>query len=407
MSSRSRPAGVATDRPPRVWMAGFGIVLAGTMAVATQINSVVPVLAPLIVVELGLARADLGVIISVVALGGACTSLAAGPIADRIGGRLMTVLIFVVGVGVLAVVATSRSLVGLVVAAALCALTNGSGNPATNTLIASRLQVGRRGVTMGVKQSGVYMGVVLAGVVLPPAAEAWGWRAAVWLAVLVPVSLALLTFRVVSPDPRRRTRKEHTVDDAFRPSRTVWWMTAYGLLMGMGAGAMLAFLPLFAEEGVGLSVQGAGLVAGTYGLLGVIGRIVWAGASERLQHYALPLGVLALMSAAAASMFVFAGPDRVWLLWVGAVLAGSSVAAWNAVVMLAVVVHAGGGHTGRASGLVGFGFLTGLGSAPVVFGWMVDLSDEYERAWATVVAVLLAAAATSYMWWRDEQRHQV
>ena len=393
MSSRSRPAGVATDRPPRVWMAGFGIVLAGTMAVATQINSVVPVLAPLIVVELGLARADLGVIISVVALGGACTSLAAGPIADRIGGRLMTVLIFVVGVGVLAVVATSRSLVGLVVAAALCALTNGSGNPATNTLIASRLQVGRRGVTMGVKQSGVYMGVGLAGVVLPPAA--------------VPVSLALLTFRVVSPDPRRRTRKEHTVDDAFRPSRTVWWMTAYGLLMGMGAGAMLAFLPLFAEEGVGLSVQGAGLVAGTYGLLGVIGRIVWAGASERLQHYALPLGVLALMSAAAASMFVFAGPDRVWLLWVGAVLAGSSVAAWNAVVMLAVVVHAGGGHTGRASGLVGFGFLTGLGSAPVVFGWMVDLSDEYERAWATVVAVLLAAAATSYMWWRDEQRHQV
>lgn len=394
----AEPSTTITGRPRLV---AFAVVLSGAMVMATCVNAVVSVLAPLIVRDLGLDRAGVGLVVTVVAGGGAVLSLVAGSLADRLGGRRMVLGVYAAGAAALALVAVSRGLAGLVGAALVCSLANGAANPATNTLIAGRIPPGRRGITTGIKQSGVYAGVLLWGVALPPLAAVVGWRGAVWAALVVPVTLTLLLLAVVAPDPPSQGGWR-AAPARFRASPTVVWMTVYGLLMGMGAGAMMAFIPLYAEEAVGFSVQAAGLVAGSFGLLGVVARIVWASASEHLDDYARPLGVLALLSAVATVLIVAADPTRSWLLVVGALLAGSTLTAWNAVVQLAVVVKADGGQTGRASGLINAGFLGGLGLAPVVFGWAVDRWGSYDLAWSGVVVALLVATATTVVWRRQE-----
>lgn len=387
--------------PGRAWGFGFGVVLAGVMAVGTSANAVIPVLAPVLVRELGIDRAGVGSVVSVVGLGGALVSVFAGALVDRLGGRRLALGILGAGTCVLALTAMSRSLGGLLVAGVVCGLANGASNPATNELIATRLPRGRQGITTGVKQSGVYGAVFLAGLGLPPLVAAFGWRIAVWITLAVPVGLALLTLIVVPPDSVAR-RHAPAGRVRFRAPASVVWMTVYGFFMGMGAGAMLAFIPLYAQEGVGLSVQAAGLVASTFGILGIAARILWARGSERLADYARPLRLLALLSALAAGLVLIAAPERPWLLWVGVVLAGATVTAWNAVAMLAVVVRAPGGQTGRASGLVTVGFLSGLGSAPPAFGAVVDRTGSYDLAWGGVIAVLLVAALTATLWRRQE-----
>lgn len=383
------------------WRAGFGLVLAGVMATATAANPLFSLLAPFLITDLGIDRSQLGLLFTIVAGGGAATSLVAGPVADRWGGHTLALAIFAAGVGTFTFTATSRSFLGVAVAAAICGVANGAGNPATNKLIGAHLPLGRQGVVMGVKQSGVQAGLVLAGLLLPPAATALGWRTAVWLAALLPASLFVLTLVLVPRDPPRRRDVAGTVL-RYRPSPTVRWMTLYGALMGAGGSALQGFMPLYAQEEIGFSVQAAGLAAGAFGLLGVTARIMWSRGSERLSTYAGPLGAIAALSTVAALLILLASPGSGWLLWAGVLLGGGTVTSWNAVTMLAVTSRVEGRFTGRASGIVTCGFLSGYAVAPAAFGWVVDRTGSYDLAWAGVVGMLLVATATTLLWARRQ-----
>ena len=73
-------------------------------------------------------------------------------------------------------------------------------NPATNSLIATRVEPGRRGGVTGVKQSGVTLGVFLSGAMLPVLERFWGWRgASLTFAVLFGL-LALVVHLTLAPD---------------------------------------------------------------------------------------------------------------------------------------------------------------------------------------------------------------
>jgi cyanate permease len=66
--------------------------------------------------------------------------------------------------------------------------------------------------------------------------------------------------------------------------------------------------------------------------------------------------------------------------------------------MLAVINDAGAG-TGRASGIVLFGFLTGLGIGPPIYGATVDATGSYTAMW--VMSIGAAAITVGIVWlWR-------
>ena len=76
-------------------------------------------------------------------------------------------------------------------------------------------------------------------------------------------------------------------------------------------------------------------------------------------------------------------------------LTGLSSSTWTSVGMLAVMLGAGPARSGRASGIVMFGFLTGLGVAPPLFGWTVDRTGSYASMWTmSIVAAVIATGVT-------------
>jgi predicted MFS family arabinose efflux permease len=374
----------------------FTVLMAAAMAAATFAGPAFAVLARLIIDDLSLTRAEFGWIVAAFSAVGAIASPTIGRLTDRIGGRRTVTGIFVIsGVGLLAV-AAAPSFVWLVAAGILTGIGQASANPGTNKLISVHIPLGRRGAVTGVKQSGVQVGVFLAGMLLPAGALAWGWRTT--MAIAAGISLLMLggIGLIVPPDPAHDPARQTA-------SRVVWstpvlWLTAFGFLMGLAGGAVNTYIPLYGEEELGLSVAVAGSVAGLAGLVAFFSRIMWARHSERTSDYIRSLTQIAGLSVVFAAALLAAPKGGVWLLWVGALGLGASATAWNAVGMLAVMVFAGHERSGGASGVVLFGFLAGLGLGPPILGWSVDQQGSYGPGLWGVMLTFGSAALLALLW---------
>ena len=370
------------------------------MAVATFAGPSFAVLARFIIDDLSLTRAELGWVVAAFSVVGALASPGIGRLTDKIGGRRTVAGIFAIsGAGLLAISA-APSYWWLIGAGILTGFGQASANPGTNKLISVHIPLGRRGAITGIKQSGVQVGVFLAGLLLPAGALAWGWRTTV--AIAGGISLLVLGFvgLIVPPDPSSQ-RRERT-DQRIGWSAPIIWLTGYGFLMGLAGGAINTYVPLYGEEAMGLSVTVAGSVAGFAGLIAFFSRIIWARHSERTTRYVTALNQIAALSVVFVGALLAAPSGGAWLLWIGALGLGASATAWNAVGMLAVMAFAGQERSGGASGVVLFGFLAGLGLGPPAFGWSVDQFDIYGPGLWGALLVFAAATTVSLLWARSE-----
>jgi predicted MFS family arabinose efflux permease len=377
-------------------LATFTGLLMTAMGVATFTVSVIGILSSYLIDDLGISRGTLGTVIAATAVGSAVTSPTVGRFTDHLGGRRSLVMIFVLSGAAFIVFAVSPVLWVMYAGALTAAVAQAAGNPSTNKLIALHLPPGRRGIVTGLKQSGVQAAIFLGGVLAPLGAEVVGWRMTLALVALVPalaIPVALWTIPADAPSPR-------VTDAGRRPPlpASVTWLLVYGTLMGF-SGAVTFFLPLYAEEALGLDPRVGGLAVAVVGLTAFAGRIGWARHAERRHRFAESLSEIAAVSVVASAV-VFGADllDARPLLWIGAVLIGGSSSAWNAVGMLAIVDEAGPVAAGRASGVVMFGFLTGLGIGPPLFGYTVDLTGSYASMWWLSIVTAAAALAVAVRW---------
>jgi predicted MFS family arabinose efflux permease len=172
--------------------------------------------------------------------------------------------------------------------------------------------------------------------------------------------------------------------------------------MGSGVATINAYLPLYLVERAGASPELAGTVAATIGLIGIVSRIAWGWASERMRHLGLPLLLLGVLAVVAVLLIVAVERAGLWLAWPAAALFGASAVTWNAVGNLAVITSSGTARAGHATGILTFGFYIGFVASPVLFGWLVDRGLGYAPAWLLVAAVFAATAAVIGAWRRSE-----
>jgi predicted MFS family arabinose efflux permease len=380
----------------------FTILLAAAMAVATFAGPAFAVLARFIIDELALTRAEFGWIVASFSTVGALASPAIGRLTDSIGGRKALAAIFILGGTGMLAIASGPTYLWLIAAAVLSGFGQAFGNPGTNKLISVHIPIGQRGAITGWKQSGVQAGVFLAGMLLPTGALAWGWRPTMAIAGAFSLLTVGVVGFVVPPDPPRTPGPRAS-------RRLIWsapivWLTFYGFLMGAAGGAVYAYVPLYGEEGLGLSVAVAGSVAGLAGLVAFFSRVIWARHSEKGASYIRSLILIAGLSVVFTGALLAASEWGSWLLWVGALGLGASSTSWNSVGMLALMVYAGEDQAGGASGVVLFGFLAGLGLGPPAFGWSVDRFDNYGPGLWSVVAVFLIATVLALSWRRSTKR---
>jgi predicted MFS family arabinose efflux permease len=354
-------------------------------------------LAPSLVKEFAIALPVLGALAAAGSGVAAVLSLVMGQVVDAVGARRSAIVLFSVNAVVLGMFAVASHYPVLVMTVALGGLPRALANPATNKIIAASVPPERRGVLIGVKQSGVQLGAFAAGLPLAWLAEMSGWRAAVWVAAACAAVAAAASWTLpADPSPVRRPklRVNKSADTA------VWWLQGFSVLLGAGISAVNTYAVLYATQQLMVSAQLAGTLVAILGAAGIVGRIGWSRLVSRGRPAGKvlgPLGIGAVCSTAALLGAQYLG--SAWA-WVGVLGIGSFAVAANAVSMLAVLSLSPQARLGRNSALVSGGFFGGFAVGPPCFGLLVDVGG-YQLGWSLVGLEFMGAAAVAFLWMRQ------
>jgi len=365
-----------------------------------------PSLAPFFQADLGLSRAQVGLFMTAMSLGGVMTLLPAGWLTDLVGARRMFLVgLALTGFGV-AIASRANSFEAAFLLLFLSGLGHGFVSPGTTKAIMYWFTARRRGTAMGLKQTGVPLGGIIGAAVLPALALALHWRWALLLLGLLVVAAGLMAYalcrdfpaqaRALAVEPHFSLRQLFTHPELLRVS--VMAMVFSGVQM-----ALVTHLVLYLNEGLHWPV----VVAGRYLALaqagGMAGRVMWGLASDRLWGGARrpvlqligTLSCLLALTMALATPFL---PPAALALVV--FLFGFCAIGWNGLYMALLGEIAGKEATGTATGVSLVFTSGGTMGGPPLFGYLVDRTGSYTMAW---LALALAAGLAT---WRVVSRLQ-
>lgn len=364
-------------------------VLLVAMLVSTLPQYALGVLAPVLTVELSVGEAALGVVAALMYLFASGIARAAGGHLDGVGGRAAFGLLFSAAIGSMVLLSVSQSLWWLGAAGAMSGVAMGINNPITNRLIAIFVAPPRRGLTIGVKQTGVKVAQLTAGAAIPWLTALLGWRQGVVLLAAMATGGLVVALAVVPPG---RSVRPVTSDAASAEVLDqVRWLRRFAASMAIGMSAITTYLPLYAVQRVGTTLIEAGLVVSMFALTATVARLFWAAVADRLAD---PTAALLLLSGGGAlGLTILAAATSLgpWALWAGALVTGATAGSWNVVAQLTVVREVDVARAAAGTGILQSAFLFGLAAGAPIFGVVVEVTDSFTAAWG--LAVLLALVA--------------
>lgn len=376
--------------------------LSVAMLAGGVVRSTLPVLSKFVVEDLELSRSDFGLLLAGFTLARGVGAPVLGRVTDRIGGRNLLVVRYAGMFAGLAATAIAPGFISMLVALALTGFVTAGANPGTNRLIGYFVAPGQRGSVLGMKQAFGQVGVLLGGAILPSLALAAGWRWSIAGTLIVPILGTIILLWLVRADPPGHT-SVRTEPWWSAGSTAVRQLAFAGLAMGAGVSVLFGFLPLYAQEAVGMSPASAGGLAALMAGTGFIGRIAWGLRSDRAEHVSGVLFLLSMLGIGAVALIASGAGVAGWTVWIGAALAGSSLEAWNTVANVAVVLTVSLEDSGRATGVMMTGWIAGAVVSPFVFGAIVDSTGGYTWAWVLVAALFGVSALISWRWRRSHR----
>ena len=158
-------------------------------AMSTMSGLTIPVLAPSISAETGLNPGLIGLYTAILYGGSMMSALAGGGFLLRFGAlRVSQVCLFVVAIGLL--INAPGHLLFLVFGALVIGLGGGPSTPASSQILARYAAPTKAPFIFSIKQTGVPVGGVLAGILLPVFVTSFGWRGALICAAIMAFALA-------------------------------------------------------------------------------------------------------------------------------------------------------------------------------------------------------------------------
>ncbi|GAB2800182.1 YbfB/YjiJ family MFS transporter [Halomonas shantousis] len=290
----------APQRPPAGLMIATGIlVIVVTLVFARLAYGLI---LPPMREGLGLSYQQAGNLGTVTALAYLCLVMVAGSVAARKGGKLAILLgVLFATTGFVGLSLASNYLVLLALMALL-----GFGTAFAYTPLISLLATwfpARRGAVIGLLTSGVGIGMLLAGFLVPYLTERFGsegWRMTwcVFAATGVLAMVAVLAFLRNPPLPE--TSQAQPIDRAgvFRNRRVIVVGLAYGVI-GMTYIVQTLFMFSYALD-AGVSTQTAGRLVSAMGVLSIVAAPTWGWLSDRLGRGSAMLVAMILVLVATA-----------------------------------------------------------------------------------------------------------
>jgi MFS family permease len=396
------------------WQSALGTTLL-MQAVASFMNQALPVVAPLLSGSVGLAPEAIGTLSALTAAGTVLFLAAGGPVLARFGPVRM-----LQGGALLSALAMAVSGIGTVPALLLGSFLLGVGYgptpPSGSRILAATAPKGHRTLIFSIKQAGAPLGGMLAGVVMAPVAESFGWGAALLLGAAVAIVAALLI-----NGQRRMLDLERDATRAIGPRalfRPAALAAPFGVLLHAGAllplsllavsfavvqGCLFSFTVTWLVETHGMTLVQAGSAFAVLQGAGVVARVSLGWLADRTGRPIVNLLLQAGVATGAILVFASLPADTghaAMLAMAGVV--GFVAASWNGIYLAEVARLAPPDRVADATS--GSTMLTFLGyvAGPALFargvawtgGWTVSMLGMALQlsAMALVMAPILLRA---------------
>ena len=373
------------------------LAMLATQALATMAAYSLPAVAPAVARDLGVPGALVGVFISTVYGVGIVSALLSPSFIARYGAVRVSQFVLLSTLAML-LVAAAGSVASIAVGAVLLGLTYGATAPAAAHLLVPRTPPGVVNLVLSLRQIGVPLGGVLAGLAMVPLTLAVGWREALlWLAVPVAALLALLQV------PRERWDREREPGRALTGAR---FAAPFALLTQSApmrrlafasfvySGLQLcfiAFMTVHLTSRAGFGLVAAGQALAVYQVAGAVSRPIWGWLADRVCPARVLLAIQGLTMCAAAILAGRFAPDWPQALVLAVCAVAGATASGFTGIAYAEWARIGGTRRTEATGLGAGIMFTGVLVMPSAFAVAIAASGEYAGAYA--VAGLLAAAS--------------
>lgn len=376
-------------------------------AAANILASAFGPLAPFLQDDLHISRTEVGLISTAVFLTAAPSALFGGRAADRVGERQVLILSGMLGAVAALAVAGSGGFWFLVLSCLGIGLGNGIQNPAGSAAVMRWFPQHQRGLAMGIRQTGVPIGGMLAAGVAPLLALHYGWRSAYLAGGLLSFVGAVLII-VAYFDPQRSAKAGtvpvRSLRDLARDTRILRLALIFNCQVFTQMSATTYFV-LFLHESLAVSVVTAGALFVVVNIAAMAARIGWGLVSDRrFQGRRRPPLVIIVVLTVCSSLCAAILPSNtpLWLVAALSVLFGISAFAWTGILGTLVIEIVGAESAGSAISLVQVLSTPATLIASPLFGLLADVSGSYRASWLVLTVIGLVGLVT-LRWVREEE----
>ena len=348
-------------------------------------------LSPFVQPEFQLTTAQVGLLCSAVTIGSLVSNIPAGMMSDTYGAKwIMVVGLILIGCCEFAI-SFFNSFIWVFVFLIFVGMGIGCNQTPANKAVIMWFSQKGRATAMGIKQTGVTLGGVVASFLLPVTALYFGsWRYSFKLAGVTALLAAVLILFCYTEPPRQpgdvskgNTSWKNSFLMLFK-ERDFIFICLSGIFLMFIQFSFLGHFVLYATKVLGLPVKKAGAILGVAFFAGALGRVVWSVSSDYLFGTGRRI-VLSIIGAAGAFVtvaFIFLSADSpLWVIYTLAALFGFTGLGWNAVYLTKVGEFPGRALAGVATGLNFVIVNTGAIVGPPFFGYLVDLTGGYRASW--------------------------
>ena len=372
-------------------------------ALATMCTLVPATIAPELARAFGVPAAMIGFQVSLIYAGALVMSLIGGQLVRRLGAaRTGQAALTLAGSG-LALSATS-SLTGFAIGSVLVGFGYGLTNPAASHLLMQVVKPKNRNIIFSLKQTGVPLGAVLAGLAAPSLTLMLGWQ---W-AFLVAAGVTLGFMIALQPlhhrwdgdrDPTIRLRQNPIADlRMVLGLPALRWLSMASFCFSAVQISLSTFAVTMLVQDLRFGLVEAGIVLSVLQVAGASGRLAWGGVADWHGNGNRVLMGVGLIATAAGVMTMFLAPgEAVGIVYAVLILFGFSAIGWNGVFLAEVARLAPEGRTGSATAGALVPTYAGVLMGPMTFAGLYALTGQYTVSFGLFAVISLAGAALILM----------
>ncbi len=366
------------------------IATLATQSLATMAAYSFPVVAPVIAKDLDVPGTLVGFFISTVYGVGIISALLSPRFIRRFGAVRVSQLVLIAALAML-VACSVGSVFSVVLGAALLGLAYGATAPASAHLLVPRTPPHVMNLVLSIRQIGVPLGGVLAGLLMAPLTLSLGWQAALlWQTVPVLLVVVLLECARKGWDTDRDPSRQILSKGLFAPVQILFdrpELRRLSFVSFVYSGLQLcfiAFITVHLTSKTGFNLVQAGWALAVYQLAAVVSRPIWGWLADKwfTAHMLLAWQGF-IMGVAAVLTGQFGMNWAPWLVLSLCAIAGASASGFTGLAY-AEWARLGGAQRTEATGLGSGLMFTGVLLLPSLFSVIVTAFDDYSVPYAFV-----------------------